>query len=166
MEIRNPAFNAWGTIDCEINHPAYGWIPFTADPNDVEQHGREIHAAALVMGPAAYQPPPPPTPEQVAAALEAERAAMRLTFAQLLIGLVAEAWITEAEGEAWLTGTLPAPVTALIVTLPANEQFSAKARALRPSLILRMDPMVVTLGANQGKTPEEIDTFFRTYASV
>jgi hypothetical protein len=115
----------------------------------------------------------PYTPEEIAQAEAAEaaaearvRAALTLTFAQLLIGLVTEAWITEAEGEAWLTGTLPAPVTTLIATLPANEQFSAKARALRPSIILRMDPMVVTLGANQGKTPEEIDTFFRTYASV
>lgn len=115
----------------------------------------------------------PFTPEEIAAAeqaaagaAEAERAAMEITFAQLLIGLVTEGWITEAEGEAWLVGTLPAQVTALISTLPAEQQFAAKARAIRPSVILRLDPLVLALGAAQGKTPEELDQFFRTYAGV
>lgn len=89
-----------------------------------------------------------------------------LTFAQLLIGLVTEGWITEAEGEAWLTGTLPAPVLALIATLPAEQRFPAKARATAPSVVLRADPLVASLGAAQGKTPEELDTFFLTYAGV
>lgn len=31
--------------DCEIEHPVFGWIPFTADKNDVEPHGRVIWAA-------------------------------------------------------------------------------------------------------------------------
>lgn len=98
-------------------------------------------------------PLPDPVPESI-------------TFAQLLIGLVAENWITESEGEAWLQGVLPAGVTALISTLPAEQQFPAKARATRPSEVLRMDPLVVALGAAQNKTPEEIDQFFRTYAGV
>lgn len=90
----------------------------------------------------------------------------RLTFAQLLIGLVSEAWITEAEGEAWLAGTLPAPVLGLISTLPAEQQFPAKARALRPSEIIRNDPLVEMLGAAQGKTSAELDVFFATYSQV
>ena len=47
MEIRNPSYNAFGTIDCEINHPKLGWIPFTASPGDVEEFGREIHARIM-----------------------------------------------------------------------------------------------------------------------
>lgn len=89
-----------------------------------------------------------------------------LTFAQLMIGLVTEGWITEAEGEAWLTGALPAGVLSLISTLPAGQQFAAKARAARPSVVLRADPLVGSLGAAQGKTPEQIDAFFTTYAQV
>jgi hypothetical protein len=58
MDIRNPVFTADNRIDCEVKHPAYGWIPFTADPNDVEPHGREIYARALAVGPAAYAAPP------------------------------------------------------------------------------------------------------------
>lgn len=34
-----------GRYDCEIEHPVFGWIPFTANPNDVEDHGRAIWAA-------------------------------------------------------------------------------------------------------------------------
>jgi hypothetical protein len=94
------------------------------------------------------------------------RLSMQITFAQLLIGLVAEGWITEAEGEAWLAGTLPAPVLGLIATLPAEQQFPAKARALRPSEVLRNDPLVNGMSQAAGKTPEEIDDFFRTYAQV
>jgi hypothetical protein len=89
-----------------------------------------------------------------------------LSFAQLMIGLVSEGWITTAEGEAWLTGTLPAPVLALIGTLPAGQQFAAKARALRPTIVERTDPLVSALGAAQGKTPEQLDDFFRTYAAI
>lgn len=98
--------------------------------------------------------------------LAVQRAAMRLSFAQLLIGLVTETWITEAEGEAWLAGTLPAAVLTTISALPAEQQFPAKARALRPSEVLRADPLVAALGAAEGKTPAEIDTFFTTYSGV
>ncbi len=61
IEIRNPAFNHAGTIDCEIDHPKFGWIPFTADPGDAEPIGADVHARALLMGPAPYVPPPAPT---------------------------------------------------------------------------------------------------------
>jgi hypothetical protein len=46
MEVKNPKYNANGTIDIEIETPEYGWIPFTADPNDVEEHGRQLFAEA------------------------------------------------------------------------------------------------------------------------
>ena len=89
-----------------------------------------------------------------------------ISFAQLLIGLVTETWITETEGTAWLQGVLPAAVETLITSLPQEQQFIARARASRPSEILRDDPLVVSLGAAQGKTEEELDDFFRTYSGV
>lgn len=46
-EIRNIQPLGDGRFDCEINHPAWGWIPFTADPNDVAAHGRAIHAEII-----------------------------------------------------------------------------------------------------------------------
>ena len=89
-----------------------------------------------------------------------------LSFAQLMIGLVTEGWITEAEGEGWLVGTLPGAVLTVIGTLPTNQQFAAKARASRPSDVERADPLVAALAAAEGKSPDQIDEFFLTYAAV
>jgi hypothetical protein len=47
---RNPKYNAVGTIDMEIDHPTYGWIPFTADPDDVEPLGKALYDAAIEFG--------------------------------------------------------------------------------------------------------------------
>lgn len=58
MNIRNPKWTATGMIDCEIDHPQYGWIPFTAAPDDTEANGREIFVMAEAMGPREYVPPP------------------------------------------------------------------------------------------------------------
>lgn len=108
------------------------------------------------------------TPEEIAALPGPQPAPVpaSITFAQLLIGLVTEQWITQSDGEGWLTGTLPAAVTAVINTLPEGQRFAAKARALRPSEVLRADPLVAAMGAAAGKTEAQIDTFFRTYAQV
>lgn len=106
---------------------------------------------------------PDPTPEEV---LAGQRANMRLSFAQMMIGLVAEGWITEEEGRAWLKKTVPAAVEALIATLPAGQRFAALARATDPSYITRNDPLLVALATAEGKTEGQIDAFFLTYANV
>lgn len=48
MEFRNPVFNEFGTIDCEINHPVYGWIPTTASPTDGPT--KELHEQMIAAG--------------------------------------------------------------------------------------------------------------------
>lgn len=73
MEFRNCKYNHSGTIDCEINHPKFGWIPFTANPDDEEEHGRLIYAEVIKVEIAPYEPPPPPTDEEVAAQVRMER---------------------------------------------------------------------------------------------
>jgi hypothetical protein len=140
--------------------PEGGWVTLP--------DGRNVSPAADGWTDGEYSlelipPPPAPTPEEI---LAAERAAMRLSFAQLMIGLVTEAWITEAEGEAWLAGTLPMAVLLVIDGLPVEQRFAAKARALRPSEVLRNDPLVAAMGTAAGKTSAEVDTFFRDYATV
>lgn len=44
VEYRNAKYDASGTITCEMNHPVFGWVPFTASATDVEEHGRLIFA--------------------------------------------------------------------------------------------------------------------------
>lgn len=61
MLTRNLKYNAHGTVDMEIEHPNYGWIPFTASLDDSELLGRELHAAAIAgtLGAIAAADPPP-----------------------------------------------------------------------------------------------------------
>lgn len=67
--IRNLVYSSAdnSTIDVEMNHPEYGWIPFTASPDDIEQHGRDLYARAIAgdFGPIAPYVAPPPEPEPV-----------------------------------------------------------------------------------------------------
>lgn len=96
---------------------------------------------------AALPPPPPPvTP--------------RISFAQLLIGLVKRGWITETQGLGWLSGILPAPVTTVIAQLPQEMRFAATARALRPTDIDPEDPLVNMFVAQQGLSPQQKHEFF------
>lgn len=67
MQARNPTQTAGTAIDLEINHPVYGWIPFTAQPDDSEQLGRDLYAQALAgdFGPISpYVAPPVVSPTQ------------------------------------------------------------------------------------------------------
>lgn len=78
IQIRNPIYSAPdnSTIDCEIEHPVHGWIPFTANPNDVEPLGKEVYDACVAgeAGPIApYVPPPPYVAPAAANKAEAER---------------------------------------------------------------------------------------------
>ena len=57
MEYRNAKRSSAASIDCDLNHPAYGWIPFTASPADTEQYGRDIYAEADKKLPAWVEPP-------------------------------------------------------------------------------------------------------------
>ena len=57
LDYRNPRMTETGTIDMEIDHPVFGWIPFTASPADPEEYGRNLHAEALLTA-APYVPAP------------------------------------------------------------------------------------------------------------
>ena len=69
MEIYNPRFTADGSIDCEIDHPRLGRIPFTASQDDTELAGAMVYAEALKMKPAPYVKPKP-TKAQIDLALD------------------------------------------------------------------------------------------------
>lgn len=88
MYVRNAVFNSSGTIDCEIEHPVYGWLPFTASPDDTEELGRTIYAEA-VSGKygdiAPYVAPVIPLEERIAQVQALRLAAYRAESDQLKI---------------------------------------------------------------------------------
>lgn len=68
INARNPIYSSENqdAIDVEYEHPEYGWVPFTARPDDVEELGQQIYEMAKrgdFGAVAPYSPPPPvPTP--------------------------------------------------------------------------------------------------------
>lgn len=67
MEHRNAKYNRHGTVDCEVNHPKFGWIPFTASPDDVEELGKELYAEVTKGEVGEYVPTPEVIPDRVTA---------------------------------------------------------------------------------------------------
>lgn len=89
--------------------------------------------------------------------------------AQLLIGLShpVVGWITEAEALAWGEGSaLPAAAEATISGLPAEHRNPARLRLLRMASVDRNHWLVDAMAAAEGKTPAEVDDFFRFCASL
>lgn len=137
MEYRNAAYNRHGTIDCEINHQVHGWIPFTADPNDPEELGRTIHAAALTGEVAAYVEPEPVVvvPDRVTA----RQFKMQLEIDGLLASV--DAWVASQEK--------------LVQIAYANS-----------GTFLRTEPMLQAGFAALGFTQQQGDEFFTNAAAL
>lgn len=72
--VRNPAYNANGLINLEINHPEYGWIPYTLDTEDVDNtidNEKLLKYITDSMSVAEYvEPDIPPQGEEVADIIE------------------------------------------------------------------------------------------------
>ncbi len=101
MNYKNPKFNAAGSIDCEIEHPLYGWIPFTASVDDVEAYGKavftEINNAGGVLP---YAPPPPYVPTAEDVRQQRDRLLAESDWTQLPD---AQAALSDSQKQAWAT---------------------------------------------------------------
>jgi len=62
-QFENAHYDATGTITCDLLHPVFGWIPFTASPEDVEAHGRALFEHIRMTGPVGPYVPPPEVTE-------------------------------------------------------------------------------------------------------
>ena len=74
--------NEKGWVNCEINHPEYGWIPYTLDPSDTDMtiNNDDLLADMATNGDvAAYVPPTQEELDAEAAAAMRQERDMRLT---------------------------------------------------------------------------------------
>jgi hypothetical protein len=104
MNYQSPKLLENGWIECEIEHPEYGWIPFTCDPNDT---GAQFDTAALFaeMQPHA-SPYVPPTQEELdamaAGQVRAERAYRLATEVDPIAGNALRwAGLSDEQRQAW-----------------------------------------------------------------
>lgn len=142
---RNPAFTASGRIDCEIEHPVFGWLPFRLDPEDTgaEFDVAGLHAAILEAGGVAPYVPPDP-----AALLLAERSAMRCSRFQARAALHNAGLLVAVE--AAVAGADP---FVQIAWQDATEFY-------------RGSPTIAALQAAVGLTDEQVDNLFRAAAQI
>jgi polyphosphate kinase len=63
MEYKNTKYNKYGTIDCDINHPEFGWITTTLSPEDPET--ADLFNEVLSNGDIAEYEEVQLTPEQI-----------------------------------------------------------------------------------------------------
>lgn len=138
MNFRSPAFNRFGTIDCEIEHPVYGWVPFTVDPAD---GAAEFDVAALLaeIRSGSIAPYVPPTEDE---ALAAQRAWMACSRFQLKAALANAGLLSDAESAVLGLGAI------------AHLAWSEAAEFRRTS------PTVIALCEAIGLTEAQIDDLF------
>ena len=143
MEIRNAIYNAFGTIDCEINHPTFGWIPFTASPDDDEELGRQIHADILSgkAGQIASYVAPPPQPDPIPQSISRFQALAVLHQVGLLASV--EAYMAD-----------PSTDTIARLAWQNAQEFE------------RNSPTVIGISAEFGLTEEQLDNLFKIGAKI
>lgn len=74
-EFKDAHYVGENLIDVKINHPVYGWIPYTIDPNDSDMTIDNNQLLSLIGDNIAAWIPP--TAEQIAEKLEKENRAKR-----------------------------------------------------------------------------------------
>lgn len=86
---------------------------------------------------------------------------------QIMTGLALAGWITEQEAlDAIATGARPAAVELVITALPEDQQFHARMKWAGFQEAYRTDPLVIALADAEGKSPADIDEFFRMCAEI
>lgn len=139
MNAKEPKFTKSGDIDLLVEHPVHGWIPFTASPNDCEEHGRELftQAKAGEFGEVAAYVEPELSPEltpQIVTMRQARLALLQLGYLDIVNTTIAN--MTGAEGAA------------------------AKIEWEYAQTVDIKSPLVITMTAMLSLTEEQLDSLF------
>jgi len=107
MNYRNAQYIDSTRIDCEIEHPVHGWIPYTLDPADTDMtvnNGDLLSAMAASGDVAAYVPPTQEElTEALAQAVRSERDQRLLAVDTIAGNALRWAALSEASQSEWAT---------------------------------------------------------------
>jgi hypothetical protein len=161
IEYRNAKFASADLtiVDCEINHPRFGWLPYTINPADTDQAiDNEALLAAIGDDVAPYVPAPQASAQEVLAAWRASAYLYRDEFAVVAAG---NGWVTDDEAEAWAGGNAnPPSFLAIIGGLPEGERLAARVTSLTRATVRRDSPLIVALAVSHGVDDEGLDMAF------
>lgn len=160
MEWRNPRHNASGSVDVDLLHPKYGWIPFTVDPEDKHADINVVDLAKDIASHGQVAPYAPPPADQ-------RRMAMRpLNRRQFFIAMMEAGHLSEQEAEnAAAGGSIPGRFNVGLNKLPPSERAAARITLRSFSSIRRTDPTILIVLENMQTppTPAQLDTIWETY---
>ena len=107
MNYRNAKYIDSTRIDCEIEHPEFGWIPYTLDPADTDMtidNNDLLSAMASVGDVAAYVPPTQAElTEALAQSVRSERDQRLLAVDAIAGNALRWAALSEASQSEWAT---------------------------------------------------------------
>jgi hypothetical protein len=92
--------------------------------------------------------------------IEQKREQASVSRDYLLIKANEFGWFTEAECVAWIGGTLPQDVSALIDTFPENERFKLRLSALRQETVPRETPLILAIMNLRGVKEDQMDSVY------
>ena len=164
MNIRNATYNKLGSIDCEIEHPDFGWIPHTASENDPETlqiYARILNGDAGAI--AAYVAPPIDLNRLLNEKLKELKSAAQGEANELVSGYPDFEKITwtdqEREARDWTAdNTTPTPVLSVI----ANAR-SLSITELASRVIEKADTFRATAAQIAGKRQALEDTAWEAF---
>lgn len=140
MNVRNPKYSEHGSVECEVEHPVYGWIPFHAVAGDPESDKvlAQIALDALPIVPASPAPDAP--------------VPARVTMRQARLALLA-------------AGLLP-QVDAAVAAIPGAAGEAARIEWEYAATVERGSALVVGLSAALSLTSEQLDALFAQAAAL
>lgn len=149
MEYRNAQHNGLGGIDCEVNHPAFGWIPFTAEI------GSDIYRAAVDVATPYTAPVIDP-----AAELANWRKTASLPRRNFCLALFGAGILPKNDAIAAAKGDWPTAFDGFLTGLSEQEQAGAQIEWASVQVIRRNHPMIDGLAQLARMTPEQVDAIF------
>lgn len=138
MQVKNLKYNRLGTIDCEIEHPVYSWIPFTASPDDLEPLGVQIYNRGMSGEFGVIEPY---IPEELIISVPFVVTMRQARLALLQQGLLSQVQIA-------------------IDSLPSPQKEAAQIEWDYSSEVHRNKPFVQLLGTALGLTEKQLDDLF------
>lgn len=148
MNIRNAKYTETGTIECEIEHPEFGWIPFHATQNDPDEKGRLVYEEAVQGTVAAYEPVSISEEDR----LNNWRLFARVTPRQARLALIQNG--------------LLAGVDAAIDAIEEPDRSIVATEWQYASVIERSSPWINTMASALGLTDEQMDDLFELAATL
>ena len=152
MNYRNAQRLENGWIDCEINHPDYGWIPYTLNPKDTDMTVNNDDLLAAMVANGNVAPYIPPTQEELDAI-----AAQALAYARSR--MVASAFQTREALD--LVGKLDAVEAAILQADATTKRAWTYATEFR-----RGSPTIATMATALSLTDEDVDALFTLAMSI